>query len=221
MRPLKRAFERIPVHPHAWPTRLRLVALVTAALLAACESTPEIVPVDDPERAWVAHQAVLAAIDRWNTVGKIGVQSAEDSWSAGIQWRQDRESYDIRLRGPLGQGLMALRGRPGEVEMQTPDDVFRARTAEELMQMHAGWQVPLNGLRYWILGRPDPDAPVDAYTLDAAGRLAELHQQGWLIQIDRYGAFDGTDLPTRMTLENARVRAKLVLRSWETDPDST
>jgi outer membrane lipoprotein LolB len=105
--------------------------------------------------------------------------------------------------------------------MQTPDDVYRARTAEELMQTHAGWRAPLNGLRYWILGRPDPDARVDALSLDAAGRLAELHQLGWVIRIERYGTFDGIDLPTRMTLENPRVRAKLVLRTWQTGPDAT
>ena len=34
------------------------------------------------------------------------------------------------------------------------------------MQAHAGWQVPLSGLRFWILGRTDPEAPVAEYTLD-------------------------------------------------------
>ncbi|MDX1431869.1 MAG: lipoprotein insertase outer membrane protein LolB [Gammaproteobacteria bacterium] len=206
---------------HAGRAALRVAALLAASLLLACESTPEVVPVDDPERAWAEHQARLAAIDRWSAVGKLGVQSAEDSWSAGIQWRQDQDSYNIRLRGPLGQGLMELRGEPGSVEMQTADDVYRARTAEELMQTHAGWRVPLNGLRYWILGRPDPNAVVDAYSLDAAGRLAELHQLGWVIHIERYATFDGTDLPTRMTLENPRVRAKLILRTWQTGADAT
>ena len=213
--------EKIPACLRTTRTPLRLAALIAVALLGACETTPEVVPVDDPERAWAEHQARLAAIDRWSAVGKLGVQSLEDSWSAGIQWRQHQDSYNIRLRGPLGQGLMELRGEPGSVEMQTPDDVYRARTAEELMQTHAGWRAPLNGLRYWILGRPDPDARVDALSLDAAGRLAELHQLGWVIRIERYGTFDGIDLPTRMTLENPRVRAKLVLRTWQTGPDAT
>ena len=212
----------IPLDPNPVRSAARLAALLLAfGLLGACESTPEVVAVDDPERVWAEHQAALARIDRWSTIGRIGVQAAGDSWSAGIQWRQNRDDYDIRLRGPLGQGLMELRGRPGQVEMQTADGVYRAATAEELMRVHAGWQVPLNGLRYWILGRPDPDAPVDAFTLDAGGRLAELHQQGWVIRIDRYDAFDGTDLPTRLTLENPRVRAKLVLRSWQTGADAT
>ena len=105
--------------------------------------------------------------------------------------------------------------------MRTADDVYRARSAEELMQTHAGWQVPLSGLRHWILGRPDPDAPVGELELDAAGRIASLRQLGWQIRYDRYGEFDGIVLPTKLTLENARVRAKLVVRSWRTGPAST
>ena len=139
-----------------------------------------------------------------------------------MRWRQDQESYRIRLSGPLGQGLMELRGTPGLVEMRTSDDgVYRARTAEELMQTHAGWRVPLSGLRYWILGRPDPQARIVDLKLDPGGRLAELHQLGWHIRYERYGEFDGIALPTILTLENARLRAKLVLRRWLTGPGST
>ncbi len=192
------------------------------ALLGACETIPETVAVDDPQRAWVQRQARLANIDRWTVIGKLGIRSTRDSWSAGIQWQQDRDSYSIRLSGPLGQGLMELRGAPGQVEMHTSDDdVYRAGTAEELMQAHAGWRVPLTGLRYWILGRPDPESPIRTLALDPAGRLAELHQLGWVVRFERYGEFDGETLPTRMTLENVRVRAKLVLRSWQTGPHST
>ncbi len=200
----------------------RFALIAVAALFAACETTPEVVPVDDPQRAWAEHQARLGAIEQWTAVGKLGVQSAEDSWSAGLNWRQGRDSYRLRLSGPLGQGLMELRGRPGLVEMHTSDrGVYRARTAEELMLAHAGWQVPLSGLRYWILGRPDPQAHIVDLTLDPGGRLAELRQLGWHIRYERYGDFDGLALPIKLTLENSRMRAKLVLRSWLTGPGST
>lgn len=196
--------------------------LAGAALLAACETTPEVVPVDDPQRVWVEREKRLAAIEQWTVVGKLGVQSAQDSWSAGLTWRQGRDNYRLRLSGPLGQGLMELRGSPGLVEMHTSDDgVYRAPTAEELMQAHAGWRVPLSGLRYWILGRPDPQAPIVYLELDPGGRLAELRQLGWHIRYERYGEFDGIALPTKLTLENSRMRAKLVLRSWLTGPGST
>jgi outer membrane lipoprotein LolB len=200
---------------------LRIALLAAAALMTACETTPEVVPVDDPERVWAARQTVLASVVEWTAVGKLGLQSAEDSWSAGLDWHQLPDSFAIRLSGPLGQGLMELSGSPGLVEMRTADDVYRARSAEELMQTHAGWQVPLSGLRHWILGRPDPDAPVGELELDAAGRIASLRQLGWQIRYDRYGEFDGIVLPTKLTLENARVRAKLVVRSWRTGPAST
>ena len=201
---------------------VRLALLAVTVLFAACETTPEVVPVDDPERVWAERQARLAAIEQWTAFGKLGIQSPQDSWSASLTWRQDRDSYRLRLSGPLGQGLMELRGSPGLVELHTSDDgVYRARTAEELMQTHAGWRVPLSGLRYWILGRPDPQARIVDLELDPGGRLAELHQLGWRIRYERYGEFDGLTLPTRLTLENRQLRAKLVIRSWRTGPDST
>ena len=196
--------------------------LGVVVLLGACETTPEVVAVDDPQRVFAERMVRLAAIEQWAAVGKLGIQSARDSWSAGIQWRQNRDSYSIRLSGPLGQGLMELYGTPGLVEMRTADDsVHRARTAEELMLSHAGWRVPLTGLRYWIQGRPDPEARILSLELDPGGRLAELHQLGWVIRFQRYDEFDGIALPTRLTLENPRIRGKLVVRSWRTGPEST
>ncbi len=200
----------------------RVVVLAVSALLSACETTPELLPVDNPERVWAERQVRLAAIEQWSAVGKLGMQSAQESWTAGLTWRQDRDSYRLRLSGPLGQGLMELRGSPGLVEMRTSDDaVYRARTAEELMQTHTGWRVPLSGLRYWIIGLPDPEAAVIDLQLDPVGQLAELRQLGWRIRYQRYAEFDGVALPTRLTLENAQLRAKLVVRSWRTGPDST
>jgi outer membrane lipoprotein LolB len=200
----------------------RIAVICMALLCAACESTPEVVPVDDPQRAWTEHRARLASIDQWTAIGKLGIQSSDESWSAGLNWRQDRDDYRLRLSGPLGQGLMQLEGTAEGVELRTSDDeVFRARSAEELMQTHAGWQVPLSGLRYWILGRPDPDAEITHFVLDPGGRLAELQQLGWRISYARYAEFDGVVLPTRLTLENARLRAKLAVRNWRTGPDST
>ena len=204
---------------------LRVVLLATLfvamALVTACETTREVVPVDDPEGGWAERLAVLATVVEWTAVGKLGLQSAQDSWSAGLTWHQLPDSFAIRLSGPLGQGMMELSGSPGLVEMRTADDVYRAGSAEELMQSHAGWQVPLSGLRHWILGRPDPEAPVAELELDPAGRVASLRQVGWRIRYDQYDEFDGVVLPTKLTLENARVRAKLVLRSWRTGPAST
>ncbi|NIM29293.1 MAG: outer membrane lipoprotein LolB [Gammaproteobacteria bacterium] len=200
----------------------RIVVLGTAVLLGACETTPEVAAVDDPERVFAERLVRLAAIEQWSAIGKLGIQSARDSWSAGVHWRQNRDSYSIRLSGPLGQGLMELYGSPGLVEMRTAQDgVYRAQTAEELMLSHAGWRVPLTGLRYWILGMPDPQARVVALELDAGGRLAELRQLGWLIRFQGYEEFDGIALPTRLTLENPRIRGKLIVRSWHTGPEST
>ncbi len=42
----------------------RFVVLAVSALLSACETTPELVPVDNPQRVWAERQVRLAAIEQ-------------------------------------------------------------------------------------------------------------------------------------------------------------
>ena len=209
-------------HISAQTLRYAVALLSCALLLTACETTPEVVPVADPELAWQEQQSRLADLHQWRAVGKIAIRSQEDSWNAGLQWEQDRDSYRIRLSGPLGQGLMELTGEPGRVEMRTSDkQVYRAAAPDDLLLEHTGWRVPVAGLRYWILGRPAPEDAIGSLALDPAGRLAQLYQSGWHIQYQRYKEFDGIPLPTKMTLENPKVQAKLIVRSWDLKPGET
>jgi outer membrane lipoprotein LolB len=155
-------------------------------------------------------------------IGKLAVRSSDDSWSAGVQWEQIAESFRIRLTDPLGQVLLQLEGDPQRVEMRTAEgEVTEASSPDALIRQQTGWRVPVAGLRYWSLGRPAPQVAVDGYRLDAAGRLAELHQSGWHIRYERYQEFDGIALPTKLTFENPRLAAKLIVRSWTLGPDST
>ena len=190
-----------------WP----VIALAT--LLAGCETTPT--AIGDPVAAYEAREQRLEKVTQWRAVGKLALKSESDSWSAGLQWKQRDQAFRIRLSAPLGQGMMQLEGSPGQVEMRTADnEVYRARTPDELLYSRVGWRVPLDGLRYWLLGRAQPGREVTAIELDVGGRLQRLEQDGWQIEYQSYREFDGVELPTKLTLRNPRVSAKLVVRSW-------
>lgn len=191
----------------------RLLLLVAVGL-SGCATVPE--PAEDPQAVWKAQQERLAQIRQWRALGRLAIKSSGDSWSARLRWNQVGDTYRIWLSSPLGQGLVELEGEPGHVRMRTAEnETFTARRPEELMHRQVGWEVPLEGLRYWILGRNEPGAPVRSLELDQAGRLARLDQAGWRISYLRYGDFDGLQLPTRLELSNQRLSAKLIVSHWQ------
>ena len=111
---------------------------------------------------------------------------------------------------------MELRGGPDGVVLRTADNkVYRARDPAALLREHVGWQVPLGGMRYWVLGRAEPAVPLDRLELDGAGRPSRMRQSGWTIEYQGYRLVEGLALPTRMALNNPRVKARLLVSRWE------
>lgn len=191
-------------------------AVVVLTLLAGCESAAPVRAVADPAAAWRAHQAELARIEHWVAVGKVGVRSGDEAWSASMRWEQDGERFRVRLSGPFGQGLVQVEGRPGHVELRTSErDVETAAHADELVRMRTGLKVPVSILRYWLLGRAEPGLAIDDLVLDAGGRLQRLRQAGWVLEVERYGDPEPVALPTKLKVENGDVQARLVVSSWK------
>lgn len=192
--------------------------LSLAALLSACATRPVVSPALSPQQraaAWQAHQQALAGLERWAFEGRVAVKDTQqESWSASLRWRQRGDGFDIRLAGPFGQGAAQLSGKPGYAVIETSEHAaLSASSAEALMQEQLGWAVPVQGFRHWLIGLPAPGV-VGRHALDGAGRLSELEQDGWQIHYDRYQEVDGLVLPRKMTLENARLRVRLVIDDW-------
>jgi outer membrane lipoprotein LolB len=201
--------------------RYNLLGGVVLALLAlvGCESVPPAREVPDPAAAWSARQVALAELARWTAVGRIGVRSQDDAWSASIRWEQDGERFRLHLSGPLGQGLVRVSGEPGRVELRTAArEVHTAVDADDLLWAHTGFRVPVSILRHWVIGRTDPGHPVDALVLDPAGRPQAMRQAGWLLEIEQYAGPETLALPTKLTVSNAQVQARLVVSEWQLDP---
>ena len=59
-----------------------------------------------------------------------------------------------------------------------------------------------------------PGVPVEDWTLDEAGRLSALAQQGWRMDYGYRGDAHGRSLPNRITLESEGVRVRIAIRDW-------
>jgi outer membrane lipoprotein LolB len=158
----------------------------------------------------------LQELQAWDLSGRISVTGPEGAWNARIQWTQQGDAYDIYFMTPFGQSMARLEGGRSGVVLQMPDqEPLSAATAEELLATSFGWSAPVEALRYWILGAPQPQQ--DAQTrLDDRGRLLRLEQDGWRIDYPQYTGVGGAigDLPRRLTLDGPPLRIRLVVDDW-------
>lgn len=173
-----------------------------------------------------AYEARALAYDEWTVNGKFVVRVLADltsdtdtrarGISATLRWRQLPDTYRITLSNALGQGLLQLRGGPGAVTLRTAEgEVFEDTNAETLLRRQLGWSVPLEGLRYWVLGVADPREDVQHEELDGQGRLQLLEQSGWRIDyLDYDESPESAGLPTSISLSNQRLRASLDVNRW-------
>ena len=76
-----------------------------------------------------------------------------------------------------------------------------------------GFDPPLDSLRYWILGVPEPGHPAQE-SLNAQQRLATLQQDGWQIQYTDYMAVGAEWLPSKLTVQRQGVRLRVVVDGW-------
>lgn len=197
----------------------RLIVFILAAFLAGCESLPLITPAErDPAVTayWDTHRQKLSALDAWTLHGRMVLVAGDDGWTATVHWDQDHKRYNLRFIAPLGQGTYELDGDADSVTLLTADNrLLHAGSPEALLQENLGWQLPLASLKYWIRGLPDPSASPDDLILDGTGRLSQLQQLGWRIEILRYQDVKGLDLPGKLFLENDRFQVRLVIQDWQ------
>ncbi len=196
------------MNPSLLRSAVLLVALTATLFGCATPAPPAISPV------WTSRQAALTPLTHWRAAGRIGVVNAEDGWHASFQWDQQGPDYRIDLIGPLGQGRVLLQGTATGVTLQTQDgQQWTAPDADALVEQHLQIHLPVNGLRYWILGLPEPGAPPVLHT-DAQGRLTRLEQKGWLIDYPAYAPLTPIELPARIMAQRQDLSVKLIIEQW-------
>ena len=132
----------------------------------------------------------------------------------GVRWRQQEQEFDIDLHGPLGRKVAAINGKEGDVQLTTSKGKsYSATDPEDLMQDLFGYSLPVNGLRYWMRGIPDPQQKYASLELDEQGRLKQLNQAGWSIDYNRY--HDGEPaMPAFIKITNQTLNANIVIDHW-------
>ena len=118
------------------------------------------------------------------------------------------------MHGPLGRKVAVITGEQGNVQLKTSKgERFEADDPEVLMQSLFGYSLPVNGLRHWLLGIPDPKQAHGSLVLDEQGHLMQLNQAGWLIDYKRY--HDGSPvLPALIQISSQTLSANIKVDRW-------
>jgi outer membrane lipoprotein LolB len=181
-----------------------LLACLALAVAAGCATRPPQAPLP-PSNADLRDFALE---------GRVAVKLAQKGYSASLRWRHSPGADALRLLSPVGTTIATLDATPAGVTLVDADRrVHRSRDIEALTREVLGWDLPLDGLKHWVLGRADPSASVDDEARDARGRLSRLRQSGWQITYPAY-AEDGA-LPSRLTLAREGLNLRLVVDRWE------
>jgi outer membrane lipoprotein LolB len=191
----------------------RSLILLIALIAGGCATTPP-APTVAPEQAWASRQEALSELRLWQLSGRISVQTGEEAAHGSLRWLQEGNRYDIRITGPFGSGTVRLAGDPSDaalwVDRQTP---IHSSDPEMLLYQQTGWWIPVDALRYWIVGLPAPSLASER-KLDAYGRLETLHQAGWEIRFLDYEKREGLDLPGRVFVAKGDGKVRVVVQRW-------
>jgi outer membrane lipoprotein LolB len=176
-------------------------------VLAACATTK----LKPPAVKWDQRDNELQHASAWQLQGRAAVAVGTQGWQATLNWQQAGLYAVVHLSGPFGIGALVLEQQPGGLSLNgaPPSDAVVSQLQDRL-----GFEMPLDNLRYWLLGVPDPSAPFEL-ARDDQDRAQKLTQAGWSIVYDRYLPFAGDLLPGHMILSRGDVRVRIVIDHWD------
>lgn len=183
-----------------------------ALLLGGCAAMPKLDHAARADANWERRAEALSHIDAFSLQARVA-SGGLLGVSGDLDWRQQGEAFELRFSGPFGVGALEIAGTVDAVRISTRKQTYRTDDPDEFLRRKLGWNLPVSGLRYWVLGLPSPHSDADL-VLDLAGHAEQLTQDGWTLRYDSYETISGVSLPKRFELRGERTRFKVVVDQW-------
>ena len=190
----------------------RTLAAAGAALaLAGCASTPP--SASAPTGAVLQTAATHAYHGRFAVRYDDRLGNPQNVYG-NFDWQEHGDDVSLELRSPLGQTLAVVKSTPQAASLELPNRPTQyAPDVGDLMQKTLGFELPLAGLRYWLLPTAAPATPAETVRDPADGtRVKQIRQDGWTIDYLAYADAPATGVK-RVNLVRATppLDIKLVL----------
>lgn len=190
------------------------IALLAVALVAAAGCQRALVEHDG--LGFDERQARLAAIPAWEMRGRIAVETGERGFPATFRWRQEGDVSTLVIRGPFGAGAVEVTGSPERMVVTARGEQHVLEDPEEELSELLGWWVPVESLRAWLLGLPDPAYDADA-RIGRANVLTALEQRLWRLDYVAYQLAEGLLVPRRIDMSYDQLEVRLQVDRWTID----
>ena len=219
MDPIRQYGSRILVanFSHSLKFRQALIVFMLGVVLSACQSMPveTQASLQQKKAAVDQREAQLAAVNSWELDGRISLITDDEAWSGQLYWQQGNTAdYFIQFNAPSGQGAMQLLGSDTGVELRLANGKsYSAKDAATLLRQETTWDIPIDGLWYWVRGLPDPQMPVKL-TLDPQGAIQEMRQNGWHVEYQRYQRYGSLTFPRKIVIQHEDMKIRLVVTRW-------
>ena len=208
------AFRSLPALPPV------AVLVLACALLAGCASLiPAPVPPVYAAQSWPERRAALQRRADFALRGRVAVAAGDTGFSAALRWAQSGHRADLELDGPLGMGGLRILAAGDEFSLTTSQgERFDGAAARAGLEQRLGFTLPIESLRYWVLGVPDPAGPAEERIAADGPRLEGLEQGGWRVDYRAYATrgtrSGGAGLPRRVDVSRSDARVRLLIEAW-------
>src|SRR5690606_7526292 len=120
----------------------------------------------------------------------------------------------VRARGPFIRRGLQVDGGPDEVIVTTSDgERRRLDDPEQDLSDIVDWWLPVESLRSWLLGLPDPRYPADPQT-GGAEVLTSLEQRLWTLDYESYQLAAGLLVPRRIGMRHEALEIRVTVLGW-------
>jgi outer membrane lipoprotein LolB len=177
-------------------------SLAGCASLLSVPTLPTMLPA-----TWEARRETLQSWGRFDSHGRVAIAREGEGFSGAWRWSQRAQRSTLELDGPLGVGGLRI-----DFEAEEARNVSSRRMLEEQL----GVPLPVESLRYWMLGVPDPRVSVEEQMAINAPRLESLRQHGWTVTFKNYAPISGAnyELPQRIEVTRESLRVRLIIEGW-------
>lgn len=176
---------------------------IVLLLLTACTSV-SVVSTEPYSKLARSH---LYALQHWSLEGRLALRAQKEAWSANMDWQHAVDSETIKLSGPLGQGAALIQLTPQQVTIDRGGGhVQTSMQPEQFVAQQLGMTVPIQALRYWVLGLPEP-------TQDFFATHDGFKQGEWLVEYQEMQQVKAV-MPRRMSVTNGKVKLKVIIDQW-------
>ena len=145
--------------------------------------------------------------------GRISVDHQGERHSSGLYWTHKPDSDEVLLVNPFGQAVARVYRDDKYATLDEGGKRYMDIDAESLMDQVLGWQLPLEDLHHWVLGRANGGSPAQIER-GKDGRISVLHQDGWEVRYLAYADDTPQSMPARLQLSHEDLQVKLLIDAW-------